>query len=51
LEDVGSVRGWLVVVEPVNGRVARFVWVGLINPEDVRVRDPMDWFFRVSGGR
>jgi hypothetical protein len=51
LEDVGSIRGWLVVVEPVNGRVARFVWACLINPGDVRVWYPTDWFFGISGGR
>jgi hypothetical protein len=51
LEDVGLVRGRLVVVEPVNGRVVGFVWVRLVNPGDVRVRYPTDWFFRISGGR
>jgi hypothetical protein len=51
LEDVGLVRGRLVVVEPVNGRVVGFVWVRLVNPGDVSVRYPTDWFFRISGGR
>jgi len=51
LEDIGPVRGWLVVVEPVNGRVARFVRACLVDPGDVRVWYPADWFFRTPGGR